>query len=29
VVTHNPELASRLPAQYELVDQQLRQTGVG
>jgi lipoprotein-releasing system ATP-binding protein len=29
VVTHNPELASRLPAQYELIDQQLRQTGVG
>lgn len=29
VVTHNPELASRLPAQYELVDQHLRQTGVG
>ena len=29
VVTHNPELAARLPAQYELVDQQLRQTGVG
>jgi len=29
VVTHNPELAHRLPAQYELIDQQLRQTGVG
>src|SRR5688572_24030488 len=29
VVTHNSELASRLPAQYELIDQQLRQTGVG
>lgn len=29
LVTHNPELASRLPAQYELIDQQLRQTGVG
>jgi lipoprotein-releasing system ATP-binding protein len=29
LVTHNPELASRLPAQYELVDQQLRQTGGG
>jgi lipoprotein-releasing system ATP-binding protein len=29
VVTHNPDLASRLPAQYELIDQQLRQTGVG
>lgn len=29
LVTHNPDLASRLPAQYELIDQQLRQTGVG
>jgi lipoprotein-releasing system ATP-binding protein len=25
VVTHNPELASRFPARYELTDQQLRQ----
>ena len=29
LVTHNPDLASRLPAQYELIDQQLRQIGVG
>ena len=29
VVTHNPELASRFPAQYELIDQQLLQRGVG